>query len=703
MKRPTMLFKALLAQASMESCLSTERDFVTIQSRFEHEGLSFLTITLPRLCDSLEEGLETGRFTLPLGFRRGRGRLPALLQGFFNRVFDEGGTLLDTACGESILWIRQITRFYKKPKLACSPDREILAIRKFKQVEEDLFHATSEVNRQDSILDAVSAILWSSVFPTLNGDSIVCGHGPGVTADRRLSNERRRIRHWYTRAEGSLASADHAVHNWAACNGGEGSQGLVDVEYTDLRDEPGVRVVFVPKTLTTPRVIAIEPSSMQFMQQGVARHMVRVLETHWLTSGSVNFTDQTINQRLAYSSSIDRSLATIDLSDASDRVHLELVQRIFRRSPILEFLEDCRSLHADLPDGSNLVLKKYASMGSALCFPVEACVFYTLILSAIFHHTGMKPNYRSITKLKAKVKVYGDDLIVPVDYVDAVSDYLESYALRVNRRKTFSKSAFRESCGSDFYNGLSVKPVYARMDLPERKSEWTPNHVMSWTSTANQFYEKGWWVVAQCIRDIVSRNVATQIPISRLYDEGVCFASCFQERNLRFNSKTYSWEQRRIVYVPLKQKDVIDGCYNSCYNLAFERNGFSPDLLSQTGSEPYSSITRGCESINQLGRVDRDLSHHARTDREQNSSDSHLRIGRVGPSNRFGHGAARVDVERGGYSFTGRSLHRERPCSAESSFSRTSLGEVDDTVIDFHSTVKRGVFKQKRRWVTLVA
>jgi len=115
MKRPTMLFKALLAQASLELCLSTERDFATIRSRFEHEGFSFLTITLPRLSDSLEQGLESGRFTLPLGFRRGRGRLPALLQGFFNRVFDEGGTLLANACEESILWIRQISRFYKKP------------------------------------------------------------------------------------------------------------------------------------------------------------------------------------------------------------------------------------------------------------------------------------------------------------------------------------------------------------------------------------------------------------------------------------------------------------------------------------------------------------------------------------------------------------------------------------------------------------
>lgn len=685
MNRPTMLFQALLAQASMELDLSTERDFVTLRSRFEHEGLSFLTITLPRLSDALEQGIETGWFTLPLGFRRGKGSLPVFLQGFFNRVFNLDGSLLQTACGESIMWIRQITRFYKKPMLSCNDSRNRAAVRKFKEVEEDLYHATQAVNRRDPVLDVVSAILWSTIFPIVDHSSLICGHGPGVTADHRLSNERRRLTYWYTRAEGSFSVADHAFHNWGAAIGGEETHGgLKDIEFLDLRDEPGVRVVFVPKTLTTPRVIAIEPASMQFMQQGLSRFMVDTLERHDLTSGSVNFTDQTINQELAYSSSIDRSLATIDLSEASDRVHLELVQRIFKRSPILESLEDARSLHADLPDGTNILLKKYASMGSALCFPVEACVFYTLILSAILTATKQKPCFRSILQLKKRVKVYGDDLIVPVEHVDAVCDYLESYGLRVNRHKTFSKSAFRESCGADFYHGKSVKPVYARMDIPISKRDWTPTHLMSWVSTANQFYMNGMWIVAQAIREMVSSNVVMQIPISRHFDEGLCFASCFQERNLRFNSETYSWQQRRIVFTPIKIKDDINGDYTASFNLVFER-------------------TRNRESSNEDGRnfAPRQPSKRRIPSRSTPFWESES----VGQRREPGGFRLAEDTKRSKLDpYCGRWLFRASPHFGCHYGDSGILDRVNaETGIDFQATVKRGAFKSKRRWVTITS
>lgn len=578
-----MLFQALLVQASMELGISTERDARVIAHRFEYEGLSFLTITLPKLSDCLENGLEVGRLTCPSGFRR-RGSLPALLQGFFRRVFDLGGTLLDEPCADSIAWIRQIARFFKKPKLSCSPNREAKAVTKFKQVEEDLYHATKAVNRPDEILDLVSTILWTAVFNRYSPDDVVCGHGPGVTADRVLGNTRHVIRQWYDRHEEHFPLANHAFANFASAWQGGGAGGVQGVRTIGIRAEPGVRVVFVPKTLTSPRVIAIEPSSMQFVQQGLSRWMVDTLESHWLTAGKVNFTDQTINQKLAFSSSKDRSLATVDLSDASDRVHLELVQRIFRRTRLSEPLEDARSLHADLPDGSNLVLKKYASMGSALCFPVEACVFYTLILSALCSATGTKPSYRSLARLSERVRVYGDDLIVPVEHVDTICDYLESYALRVNRSKTFSNSAFRESCGADFYNGTPVNPVYARMDCPADRREWSPSHLMSWVATANLFYGRGQWIVAQAIRDMVDSIVPYTIPVSTVDSAGLAYDSVFQNTGVRYSKRLQQWRQRRMVFTPIKMKDDIHGNEQGLLNMYLTRGARSKS--SPNGTEP---------------------------------------------------------------------------------------------------------------------
>jgi hypothetical protein len=51
-KRPTMLVQAMLRQLSLDLDLSVERDLQRIADRCKHEGLSFLTITLPQLSDA---------------------------------------------------------------------------------------------------------------------------------------------------------------------------------------------------------------------------------------------------------------------------------------------------------------------------------------------------------------------------------------------------------------------------------------------------------------------------------------------------------------------------------------------------------------------------------------------------------------------------------------------------------------------------
>jgi len=441
-KRPTMLVEAVLHQAALDLDLSVERDIERIRYRCEHEGLSFLTITLPTLSDALERGLECGRFTCPSNFRR-HGRLPRFLGGFFNRVFTSDGELRDTAAPDTVFYIRQICRFFKKLKIGCSPLRNKEAIQHFVDVEGELRQMTSQVERKDNFLEQISRAIWSQVFPEIDCLDLVCHHGPGVTADKLRSNERQRIRKWNQRSELLFPSDLHCYPNyWAAAQrSGLGKEIGCEtgLDYLDIKDEESVRIVFVPKTQTSPRVIAIEPSHMQYMQQSVKDYVYTILETHPLTRRSVRFSRQDPNQRLACSGSIDRRTATLDLKDASDRVHLHLVQRIFKTSGLLEFLEDARSLHATLPDGRNIVLFKYASMGSALCFPVEAMVFYTLVQSAMHQLDGRRPSTSSIKHYSAMIDIYGDDIIVPVEYTDFVVKYLESYALKVNVSKSFTK------------------------------------------------------------------------------------------------------------------------------------------------------------------------------------------------------------------------------------------------------------------------
>jgi len=568
MKRPTMLVQAILHQAAIDLDLSVERDLQTLASRCKHEGLSFLTLVLPKLSDSLEKGLECGLFSCPTNFSR-HGRLPKFLSGFFKRVFTLDGVLLDDACPYSIGYIRQICRFFKKPKMECPSRVNEEAIQHFVDVEDELRMATPNIVRQDYILDQVSRVLWSQVFPEIDPLDLVCHHGPGATAEKKKLNERNLISLWNSRSEFSFPSDLHCFPNYglaAEFSGYKETDGYSPVQFLSIRDELPVRVVLVPKTQTSPRVIAIEPSHVQYMQQSVKDYAYRVLEEHALTRDSIRFTRQGPNQELARISSMNKRLATLDLKDASDRVHLHLVQRIFKNSGILAYLEDSRSLSADLPDGRNIVLSKFASMGSALCFPVEAMVFYTLIQAAMHRHAGIHPTSASIKKFSSSIDVYGDDIIVPVHLTDVVVDYLESYSLKVNVNKSFSKGYFRESCGADYYKGIPVDPVYARKIPHDDPRDWEADHLLSWNATADLFYIRGQWHVAQVIRDMLQRVARVAIPRSRQFGSGLVHFSYLFSTGLRYCDELHGWKQKRTTFQPLKQKDEIDGNELACLN-----------------------------------------------------------------------------------------------------------------------------------------
>ncbi len=710
MKRPTMLVQAILRQLSLDLDLSVERDLLRIADRCEHEGLSFLTITLPQLDDALLQGIETGTFTCPSAFAR-HGRLPRFLGGFFKRVFNSDGELLDNPCPYVIAGIRQVCRFFKKLKLECSPKRNLQAIRHFIEVEGDLRRMTSQIERKDDILDKISGILWSQVFPELSNLDLVCHHGPGVTADRYASNQRHRITKWYHRSELTYPSDLHCYPNYgvaaAVSSTGAGNVGEYGVEYIKLRDELPVRVVFVPKTQTTPRVIAIEPSHVQYMQQSLKDYLYTTLETHALTRHSIRFARQDVNQRLAHTASIDKRLATLDLKDASDRVHLHLVQRIFKNSGILEYLEDARSLHAVLPNGKNIVLSKYASMGSALCFPVESMVFYTLILSAMHILDGGRPSSQSIRRYGKSIDIYGDDIIIPVEYTDFVVKYLESYALKVNVNKSFKDSSFRESCGADFYAGVPVNPVYARMVPHDSSRLWDASTIMSWNATADLFYMKGQWLVAQVIRDLLRQVVKRTIPRSRKPGSGLSHFSFLFDTHCHYDPELHNFRQKRIVFDPTKKKDRIDGDEIACLN----KWGITTTLRSNDreivrGSfrlRPFWSFAgRRCTT---LLKSSASVECDAQSIDASNCMDSSSLLRRGLQEDRD-------------FPDLPCSLHDigEGPSTARTDEESSTLNEEfreewwpdplnhltnDDVELDFLSSVKRGGFKSKRRWVSL--
>jgi len=512
MKSLMLLWSVLLEEFGERCCTSTTLDLKKARSRVKHEGLSFLTITLPAFCKDFEKSLEEGKVDRDLftGFQW-KGGLPLFLGGFLDRVFDRGsGVLLQDPDIDSIFAIRQLTLVFAKILLPCSEERNAGAIKGYLQCEQEVRRADQNTSAEDLLgLQRVSALLFRDVFTTMDKlvyDGDIKGkHGPGATADRLKGNQKYDLREWPQRLEKAFPFWEHAIPN---------ARYLHRYDLVSLL-EPGaerpVKVTLVPKTLKTPRVIAIEPTAVQYMQQGIMEKLVELLETDQTVSGMIGFTDQVPNQDLAREGSSQGLLATLDLSEASDRVSNQHVRVMLQRFPsFFEAVDATRSRKADV-FGKIIRLAKFASMGSALCFPFEAMVFLTIIFKAIERSDNTPMTRKRIRSLAGQVRVYGDDIIVPVRYVPFVISELETFGFRVNAGKSFWNGKFRESCGKEFFDGHDVSIVRCRREFPVSRTD-VPE-MISLVAFRNLLYLKGLWRTAGYLDGIIGPLLDGHFPV----------------------------------------------------------------------------------------------------------------------------------------------------------------------------------------------
>lgn len=216
----------------------------------------------------------------------------------------------------------------------------------------------------------------------------------------------------------------------------------------------GNRVTTVPKNYKTDRTIGIEPDLNMFVQKGIGT-MIR----HRLRRVGVDLDDQTHNQRLARVGSVDGSLATIDLSSASDTISIAIVELLLPPDWYTA-LKQCRCAKGVLPDGSEVVYRKFSSMGNGFTFELESLIFWALC-SAVSEVSG----------IDGVISVYGDDIIVPTKVYPAVETILSFAGFTTNKKKTFADGPFRESCGKHYFKGCDVTPLYLR-DRPTLWSDY---------------------------------------------------------------------------------------------------------------------------------------------------------------------------------------------------------------------------------------
>jgi len=495
---------AILAEVGQYCSTEVTHDMEYMSRRTEDEGESFLTLTLPTFGKALEKGLAEGRFPLQdvTNFRHVRG-LPAFMQGFLKLIFSRDGVLLDDPDASAIWAIRQLCYLTYKIERDCTPERVKAAIDQYVSTDDELRFLPKRIsaeNRETFI--RVSRRLFGSIFAELDRKiahyELVPKHGPGAVAEKLNPLRKWNLTYWTTRLEGVFPHWRYRSNLPCWDN---------DLELVTPDAELPVRVVTVPKTQKTPRIIAIEPSTVQYAQQGLKTEIYRLIESDSHLKEILGFSEQGRNQEMARKGSLDGSLATLDLSEASDRVHWWLVQQMVRDFPHLrDFLDATRSQRAEVEGYGVIPIVKFASMGSALTFPIEAMIFTVLAVMGMGER-----GKRSIPvhRLVGAVSVYGDDIIVPTDRVAHVIGWLEAFGFKVNRSKSHWRGNFRESCGKEFYRGQDVSVQKFRQDFPASREDAA--RVASLVDFRNRCYNAGMWGVVKEL-DKVTTQVVPFVP-----------------------------------------------------------------------------------------------------------------------------------------------------------------------------------------------
>jgi hypothetical protein len=295
---------------------------------------------------------------------------------------------------------------------------------------------------------------YDQLHPSLDQwDTIPYGcHGPGAVAEGETG-----VQKWSFRSISGLKTDCYQYY--------PGRE--VSKSYLSLPErEATARLAVVPKDFRGHRLICIEPKEMMFHQQGLMRVLYELVHSSMWTRKAINFFDQSHSQRLSSS----YNMATVDLSDASDRVSKTLCRMLLPKS-VWRLLSKYRSRSIDLSEwAGGLTFSKVETyetaftMGNALCFPVETLVFWALSLATMLASITSLKEFKSLSLQlqnrmlrRCPLRVFGDDIIVPMRFHSAVCDTLLDAGMVVNFAKTCSDSLVREACGSWYFAGYDVR------------------------------------------------------------------------------------------------------------------------------------------------------------------------------------------------------------------------------------------------------
>jgi len=422
----------------------------------------------------------------------------------WSKLYGADGLLCSDPSPAVVRTLRQVLDLAYKLEFEISPAAEANKLQEFLLVDQELpdpDDGPKGLSRNTCLVVEAARVLISRLFengwlsPTgaaFDPSDITPRHGPGAVADKVKIHEKFKWKTLYERLDNEYPYEYYMFFNLSH---------FIE-SYRAFDDLPVQRAGFarpqaVPKDARGPRLISCEPLEYQWIQQGLGRALTYFVEHHPLTKGYVNFTDQTINGDLALYASLTQELDTLDMKDASDRVSLWLVRQLFPKL-LLAKLEAARMIGVEI-DGERFVTRKFAPMGSALCFPVESLVFWALAVATLnLDHPGM---FRVPFRPPDRVWVFGDDLVVPRGALGLLKPVFEELSLLFNESKCCTGKYFRESCGVDAFRGVVVTPIQLK------HAGESPNQLVAVCEYASAFSRAGLPTTAELLYSWVERSL----------------------------------------------------------------------------------------------------------------------------------------------------------------------------------------------------
>lgn len=443
------------------------------------------------------------------------------------------------------------------------PTLESAAFRDWLGIEQEMDNFSIPVEITDHL-----AIIIRQLVPDFDDSVFLPRHGPGYTAEGFLDPHEKLD---------NLSLDEKSTYVFRSTSFGRTSvdRGSLSPFLGQQRKEQVAKLRFVPKNVKTMRSICMEPISRMYLQQEVARWLINTMEQTSLRY-LVTLRDQTPNQRYALGGSASNSCDTIDLSAASDRVHIGLVRSVFPKK-ILFYLLGTRTSIVETKRG-RIELNKFAPMGSALCFPIESIVFASItLLGYLMHYYNCKSlvspskdwfylhHIDEFIRMMhdepleilhlLRPRIYGDDIICDYRTTDDILILLSQCGLKVNSQKSFiGGSPFRESCGVFAFNGEDVTPLLFR--VPWHRTQLNAEVFASLIGAINRAGEFGYTKLRSSLIHYVKRSrvvgirgsIELSLPFTTNRDEfGIYTNLPHPPKRVRYNAALQRDEKRVLI------------------------------------------------------------------------------------------------------------------------------------------------------------